>query len=337
MNIFYLHPEPVVAATMQHDKHVVKMILETTQILSTVHARYGHNVGYKPTHANHPSTRWAGDSVAHYQWLFRHAQGLCREYTHRYGRTHACEAVLRALERPPTGLHTAGWVQPPQCMPDEFKVDGDSVAAYRKYYLGAKVVQSNWTRRARPDFVTLGVSNMATAKKTAPTSKTVAAAKTAPAKAAAPAAKTAPAKKAAPVVVEQVEEAAAVPRSRGPRGTTEDAVITLLTEVNPKREGSKAHAVFSYYEDGMTIGAFADALAEADLGKEATPNLVYDSKMGYISIEGYEPPGGVTVKEVKVKAEKPTKEAKAPKKGKTKEQAAEQAEADAAAEEEVVD
>lgn len=324
MNIFYLHPEPVVAATMQHDKHVVKMILETTQILSTVHARYGHTVGYKATHANHPSTRWAGDSVAHYQWLFRHAQGLCREYTHRYGRTHACEAVLRLLERPPTGLHAAGWVQPPQCMPDEFKVDGDSVAAYRKYYLGAKVVQSNWTRRARPDFVlsSLGESNMATAKKIAPTSKT-AAVKSAPVVAA---------KKAAPIV-ETPEVAEAAPRSRGPRGTTEDAVITLLVDGNPKREGSKAAAVFSYYESGMTIGTFADALAEAELGKEATPNLVYDAKHGYISIEGYEPPGGVTPKEVKVKAEKPAKAEKTAKKGKT----AEQAQADADAQEEVID
>lgn len=163
---------------------------------------------------------------------------------------------------------------------------------------------------------------MATAKKTAPTSAKPGVVN-----------KAAPAKKAAPVV-EQPEPEAAVSRSRGPRGTTEDAVITLLAEANPKREGSKAHAVFSYYEDGMTIGAFADALAAADLGKEATPNLVYDSKMGYISIEGYEPPGGVTVKEVKVKAEKP---AKAPKKGKSKEQEAEQAEADQVAEEEVMD
>lgn len=163
---------------------------------------------------------------------------------------------------------------------------------------------------------------MATAKKTAPKSAPAAAVKAAPAKKAA--------------VVEQVE-AEAVPRSRGPRGTTEDAVITLLVDGNPKREGSKAHAVFSYYEDGMTIGAFADALAAAELGKEATPNLVYDSKHGYISIEGYEPPGGVTVKEIKVKAEKPAKEAKAPKKGKSKAQEAEEAQADAEANEEVID
>lgn len=162
------------------------------------------------------------------------------------------------------------------------------------------------------------------------------AAKAAPAKTAPVAAKSAPAKKAAPVVeVAEPEEAETAPRSRGPRGTVESAVITLLVEGNPKREGSKAHAVFSYYEDGMTIGDFADALAEADLGKEATPNLVYDSKHGFISIEGYEPPGGVVVKEAKEpkapKAEKPAKGKK------SKEAVQQEAAVEAEAEEEVVD
>lgn len=322
MNILYLHPEPVVAATMQHDKHVVKMILESTQILSTVHARYGSTVeAYKPTHASHPCVRWAGDAVAHYQWLFRHAQGLCREYTGRYGRTHGCEAVLARLSRTPTGLHAPGWVPPPQCMPDEFKVAGDTVAAYRKYYLGAKVENANWTRRTRPSFLTQGKLEMATSKKTPP--------KKTPPKKSAPVA----AAVETPKVEAPTAEAAAVPRSRGPRGTTEDAVITVLVDGNPKREGSKAHAVFSHYENGMTIGAFADSLAAADLGKEATPNLVYDSKHGNISIEGYEPPGGVVVREAK--APKEPKAAKAPRAKKVK--TAEEAAVEEEAQEEVID
>lgn len=162
---------------------------------------------------------------------------------------------------------------------------------------------------------------MATAKKTA--------------KKTAPTSKSAPAKKAAPVVEApvEVEETAAAPRTRGPRGVPETAVITLLVEANPKREGSKAHAVFSHYENGMTIADFCAALEATDpeMVKEATPNLVYDAKHGFIEIEGYEPPGGVVVKEVKQpkpKAEKPAKGKKAP---------AETAKADAEAEEEVID
>lgn len=173
---------------------------------------------------------------------------------------------------------------------------------------------------------------MATAK-TAPkkTAPIQAAAKSAPAK-------SAPAKKVASKEPEPEVEAAA-PRTRGPRGVPETAVITLLVEGNPKREGSKAHAVFSHYEEGQTIAEFCAALeaTDAEMVKEATPNLVYDAKHGFISIEGYEPPGGVI--EHKPKEPKPVKAAAPSKKGgKPKaQQAAEQAEADAAAEEEVVD
>lgn len=178
---------------------------------------------------------------------------------------------------------------------------------------------------------------MATAKKTAP----VAAKKTAPvaAKSAPVAAKSAPAKKAA-VVEQPAETEAAAPRTRGPRGVPETAVITVLAEGNPKREGSKAHAVFSHYENGQTIADFCAALeaTDAEMVKEATPNLVYDAKHGFIEIEGYEPPGGVIEK--KVREPKAPKAAKAPKAGKAKptaEQQQAQADADAEAEEEVVD
>lgn len=167
---------------------------------------------------------------------------------------------------------------------------------------------------------------MATAKK-APT-------KTAPVSA--PAKKVAA--KAAPAPAPAVEEAEApTPRTRGPRGVPESAVISLLVETNPKREGSKAHAVFSHYEDGQTIADFCAALEATapEMVKEATPNLVYDAKHGFISIEGYEPPGGVVVKEVKAPKAKPETAPKG--KGKSKPTKADTAQADAEAEEEVVD
>jgi hypothetical protein len=163
--------------------------------------------------------------------------------------------------------------------------------------------------------------------KSAPAAKKAAPAKAAPA----PAAKKVAAKPAPAPEPEAEEEATeAVARTRGPRGTTEDMVIHVLVETNPKREGSKAAAVFSHYVEGMTIGEFADSLAEAEMGKEATPNLVYDTKHGFIAIDGYEVPGGVTPKEVK--EPKPAKAGKV-KKG-TK---AADPEVEAAAEEEVID
>lgn len=54
MNIFYLSRDPVLCAEMHCDKHVVKMILETAQLLSTAHWELGSTAPYKPTHKNHP-------------------------------------------------------------------------------------------------------------------------------------------------------------------------------------------------------------------------------------------------------------------------------------------
>ena len=99
-------------------------------------------------------------------------------------------------------------------------------------------------------------------------------------------------------------KAPAAPRSRGPRGTDEGAVITLVATANPKRPGSKAFTAFSNYVNGMTIKAFADLV-----GKEATGHLVYDAKHGFITIAGYDP-GAIIVP--KVREAKPKKE-KAPK------------------------
>lgn len=109
-----------------------------------------------------------------------------------------------------------------------------------------------------------------------------------------------PASEAAAEATAVVEKAKAAAKSRGPRGVSEDAKITLIATANPKRVGSKAHAAFSNYVDGMTVKAFADAV-----GAEATGHLVYDSKHGFISIEGYDP-GAIVVPKVR--------EPKAPKK-----------------------
>lgn len=69
---------------------------------------------------------------------------------------------------------------------------------------------------------------------------------------------------------------------RGPKGVALDAKITVLSASNPKRQGTKAFDVFAKYVDGMTVQAFLDAA-----GEEATPNIVYDTKHGFIAVEGY--------------------------------------------------
>ena len=77
----------------------------------------------------------------------------------------------------------------------------------------------------------------------------------------------------------------AAPKTHG--GFAATAKITLgkngegkkydASENNPKRKGSKSHAIFSKYRDGMTVAEAAEAgVSGAD--------LTWDVKHGYISI-----------------------------------------------------
>lgn len=143
MNIFYVHPDPRVAARSLCDKHVIKMLLESAQILSTVRHGVGLPAPYRATHSRHPSTLWAGSSKAAYGWLWRHADALADEYLRRYGRVHKTTHVLEALREPPAVLPDVAFTPPPQAMPDEYR-QPDAVDAYRTYYRNAKRAIATW-------------------------------------------------------------------------------------------------------------------------------------------------------------------------------------------------
>ena len=153
MNIFYISTNPVRAAQMQCDKHVVKMILESAQMLCTAHHEFGnHGVPYKVTHRNHPSTIWARSGAKQYKWLYRHFQALSDEYTDRYGKVHlSWEKCAQALSEPPMGIPDIEWTDPPQCMPDECK-RASSREAYRVYYFKYKpqVIDMRWPENRQP-------------------------------------------------------------------------------------------------------------------------------------------------------------------------------------------
>ena len=152
MNIFYLHRDPVIAAKVQYNKHVVKMILESAQMLCTAHHCYGdkdqiQNVPYKQAHLNHPSTIWTRRSKSTYMWLYNHMMALGDEYTKRYGKTHL--SIIKCkdfLAKPPVHIQGDEFVQPPQAMPDEYK-DECSIKAYWNYYIGEKNIVANKDER----------------------------------------------------------------------------------------------------------------------------------------------------------------------------------------------
>ena len=105
MNIFVVDEDPVVAAQQLCDKHVVKMILESAQMLCTVALEHGYeDAPYKKAHPKHPCTLWAGKSAENWQWLITHGLAMAEEYTRRYGRQHKSEAVIRWCARLPIGF-----------------------------------------------------------------------------------------------------------------------------------------------------------------------------------------------------------------------------------------
>ena len=144
MNIFYFDECPVVSAEAQPDKMLVKMPLETAQMLCTAHRvldgdDYADSVGlYKEAYKNHPCTVWTRQSSGNYRWLYTHFLALGMEYTYRYGKTHASISKLKnVLEPHPINISIGDMTPLAQAMPDEYK-DDDPIVAYRNYVIHEK-------------------------------------------------------------------------------------------------------------------------------------------------------------------------------------------------------
>ena len=144
MNIFYFDECPIKSARAQPDKMLVKMPLETAQMLCTAHREldgneYADEQGlYKRAYWNHPCTIWARESSANYFWLYKHFLALGREYTFRYGKIHkSVDKLSRALFKQPDNISRIGMTTLAQAMPDEYK-DDDPIVAYRDYVIHEK-------------------------------------------------------------------------------------------------------------------------------------------------------------------------------------------------------
>ena len=141
MNIFVLDKNPHVAAMYACDKHVVKMILESAQMLCSVQPE--GTAPYKRSFYNHPCTKWVRASVANYDWLIEHARALCTEYTRRYGKVHKSEKVIDWCDTNRPELPDVGLTPFAQAMPEDYKNE-DAVEAYRTYYRNDKRRFATW-------------------------------------------------------------------------------------------------------------------------------------------------------------------------------------------------
>jgi len=151
MNIFILDSNPVVAAQQQVDKHVVKMPLESAQMLCSALIRYGsEDTPYRQAHKNHPCTLWAGDTRTNFNWLITHGIALCEEYTSRYGRRHKSQDVIEWCATQSSLVPQGALTPHAQAMPVQYKSDS-AVTSYRDYYHGEKAYIANW-KQNKPDW-----------------------------------------------------------------------------------------------------------------------------------------------------------------------------------------
>jgi len=187
MNIFYLDHNVRKCAEMHNDKHVVKMILEYAQLLSTAHrildgvlstgvSASGRKktiyvltdnrdtILYSATHANHPSAIWVRQSAANYMWLAELLEECCKEYTYRYDKVHKVErdGLMQTLKNNfPINISDGPFTEPTPAMPEDVKILRevhtdryvlDSLASYRNYYIQNKTHLANWKKRDVPDW-----------------------------------------------------------------------------------------------------------------------------------------------------------------------------------------
>ena len=180
MNIFILDKDPIKAAQLQCDKHIVKMIVESAQMLSTAHRvldgklskrlsksgktkvkywsfdDHREQVLYKAVHVGHPCTVWTMKSNNNYNWHYCHFIALCEEYRYRYGKTHATETKLAGILSTPPANIPIGYLTPqplamgsnPECIDPN-----DIVGSYRKFYQTKQLrFKMIWTKRQIPEW-----------------------------------------------------------------------------------------------------------------------------------------------------------------------------------------
>lgn len=156
MNVFFLDNNPKQCAIYHNNKHCIKQLLESSQLLCGVHHVVGTqtDIPYRLSHKNHPCAIWARESLSNYLYLCELGLELCNEYTYRYGKRHkSLEVIMWCISNKPN-IPDIGFTEPARAMPDEYKVKS-VVQSYRNYYIGAKSGFANWKNRDIPEWFKL--------------------------------------------------------------------------------------------------------------------------------------------------------------------------------------
>jgi hypothetical protein len=144
MNIFYLDEDIKECAKAHVDRHIVKMILESAQMLSTAHWVNGGSAPYRKTHVNHPSTKWARENLCNYNYLCDLGLELCNQFELRYKKVHKTKEVLLWLKNNKPNIPEGDFYPPTPAMDNQYKKT-TSLESYRNYYKYGKVHLHNWS------------------------------------------------------------------------------------------------------------------------------------------------------------------------------------------------
>jgi hypothetical protein len=191
MNIFVLHPNQRKAARWHVDSHVIKMLLETCQLLYTAHwvlfypelrdcksaialsrtqkqmevpeymwsapiCETSKEPGYRPCHVWHPCAKWARVCSGNYLWLAKLGIELAREYTFRFGKVHSCQKHIEWLnENLPLTIRMFPRRKFPVAMDAEYKISKDPIVCYRNFYRKSKKERGlvKYTKREIPHWL----------------------------------------------------------------------------------------------------------------------------------------------------------------------------------------
>lgn len=156
MNIFILDTDMKQNAQYYCDKHLIKMILETAQLMCTVVVENGGTAPYKPTHRNHPCTKWLMENGANWDILYNLVTELNNEYKYRFNKTinHKSYDVICNLIKPQYSNNIfTGYFNAVTSSIQRLCIN-DTIKAYRKYYKEKQsIIDMKWTKRNMPEFL----------------------------------------------------------------------------------------------------------------------------------------------------------------------------------------
>lgn len=156
MNIFVLDTDVTKCAQYHCDKHIVKMPLETAQMISFVYYKQTEKpkvdlMAFSKTHDKHPCSIWLQNSLSNFVYGCELGIKLVEEYRFRYN-SQKHERALQIFQSSLLCLpeiEDKGLTQFALAMPEQYKTDC-AVTSYRNYYLAEKVQFLNYTKRDIP-------------------------------------------------------------------------------------------------------------------------------------------------------------------------------------------